>query len=65
MVKTLNLKLVVDAEEHKAITAMTNSLRMTAEQYLAHCMRLGHARIVSDINQAIEMARAEKEQGSV
>lgn len=61
--KTLNLKLLVDAEEHKAIQAMTNSLRMTAEQYLAHCMRIGHAKIVSDINQALDLARAEKEGG--
>lgn len=59
--KTLNLKLMVDTEEHKAIQAMTSSLRMTSEQYLAHCMRIGHAKIVGDINQAIEMARAEKE----
>lgn len=61
--KTLNLKLMVDAEEHKAIQAMTSSLRMTAEQYLAHCMRIGHAKIVGDINQALELARAEKEGG--
>jgi hypothetical protein len=61
--KTLNLKLMVDADEHKAIQAMTTSLRMTAEQYLAHCMRIGHAKIVGDINRALELARAEKEGG--
>lgn len=59
--KTLNLKVTVDAGEHAAIITLANNMKMDANQYLTYCMRIGHAKIVGDINQAMEMARAEKE----
>ena len=55
----LTLKLHLDKDELGAVAYMAGTMRMTTQAYLAHVMRIGHAKVVNDINAALEAAKAQ------
>ena len=55
----LALKLYLDKDELAAVAYMAGTMRMTTQAYLAHVMRIGHGKVVADIEAAMAAARAD------
>lgn len=57
--KKINIKIMLDDGEIAALAAMAKAIKMSVNEYAVVCMRVCHAKLVSDFEEAL---KASKEQ---
>jgi hypothetical protein len=60
MMKKISIKLYLDDQERDSIAITAKMAGMTTHAYLAVCMKIGHARIVADIEHSNKKVQPEE-----
>lgn len=60
MMKKISIKLYLNDEERNSIATTAEMAGMTFNSYLSVCMKLGHARVVADIEHSNKKVQPEE-----